>query len=79
MKSHESNKHATRCNQHCPLITASTAVMTNSVQPLAKAMVGISEVQLFLIAYTAFYTTPVPPPASAQPSTLLSLACALTI
>jgi hypothetical protein len=75
----ESHKHATDCNQHCPLINASTAVMTNSVQVLAPATSGIGEVQPFLIAYTAFYAPPVRPPASVHPSTLLSLSCALTV
>lgn len=77
--SRESQKHDTHCNQDCPLITAGTVVTTNSGQPLAPAMMGISEVRPFLIAYTAFYAPPVRPPAPVHPSTLLSLACALTI
>jgi hypothetical protein len=76
--SQESHKRVTKCNQECPLITASKSVTIRTPQPLVM-LLDADQVQPFLVADVAPITPSVSEPPNLHSATLLNLACALTI
>jgi hypothetical protein len=78
----ESHRSGAPCNQKCPRVTDAKAIAVPHnyrVRLLASAMLGVHEVQPFLIAGTVLLATPFCQLDTLSPPTLLGLGCALTI
>jgi hypothetical protein len=73
----ESQKRDAGCQ--CPLITNASSIAISKPQSLAIAMCGVEELRPFQCAFIHPSPVPLCRTATSDPSTLLSLACALTI